>query len=172
MPAANSVFPLPNDESSAAKLPDRESINQAAILLAMRLYELGNLESDSGSPSTGGEVGIVGTTLRIRWELVQASGDDSVVADAAMLMHGPPAISAMQRRWKLTRTEARVAILLSERNTNREIASALGITEHTARRHTERVLKKLDVHNRAHVLPALLATPDWLGYPATVKPFR
>ena len=66
----------------------------------------------------------------------------------------------MQRKWKLTHTEARVAMLLGERKTNREIASDLDVTEHTARRHTEHVLKKLKVHNRAHVQRVLLSASD------------
>lgn len=58
--------------------------------------------------------------------------------------------------FRLTPREARVAMLLAARRTNREIAAALGVSEHTARRHTEKVLLKLDVHRRYDVRGALL----------------
>jgi len=46
-------------------------------------------------------------------------------------------------RFGLTPREREVAILLAERKTNREIASRLGISPHTARHHSERVIGKL-----------------------------
>jgi DNA-binding CsgD family transcriptional regulator len=51
-------------------------------------------------------------------------------------------------RFGLTHREAEVAHLMRSGFSNREIASALGISINTARRHTERVLAKLDVHSR------------------------
>jgi DNA-binding CsgD family transcriptional regulator len=44
-----------------------------------------------------------------------------------------------------------VALLLAERRSNTEIAGALGISPHTAKRHTERVLGKLGVSTRRAV---------------------
>jgi DNA-binding CsgD family transcriptional regulator len=58
--------------------------------------------------------------------------------------------------FRLTRAEARVAALLAERMSNHEIAQQLGVTEHTARRHTEKVLFKLGVHRRTDVRRELL----------------
>lgn len=51
----------------------------------------------------------------------------------------------------LTRQEGRVATLLASGSSNAAIAKNLGISEHTARRHTERVLAKLGVHSRMQV---------------------
>jgi DNA-binding CsgD family transcriptional regulator len=48
----------------------------------------------------------------------------------------------------LTRREAQVAKLLSQGRSNQAIARELGISEHTARHHTQRVLAKLEVHSR------------------------
>jgi len=53
-------------------------------------------------------------------------------------------------RYGLTRAEARVALLLEDAKTSRQIAEQLGISVHTVRRHVEAVLKKLGVHSRTH----------------------
>jgi DNA-binding CsgD family transcriptional regulator len=64
-----------------------------------------------------------------------------------------PAVTehALARRFGLTKQEARVAVLLAEQRTNREIADRLGVSIHTARHHTERVLAKLHIHSRYDV---------------------
>lgn len=55
----------------------------------------------------------------------------------------------------LTERERQVATLVARGERNRDIAAALRISEHTARRHTERVLKKLGVRSRAAVAGTL-----------------
>ncbi len=57
----------------------------------------------------------------------------------------------------LTAREAEVARLLARRLSNAEVAAALGVSPHTARHHTERVMQKLGVSKRADVAAALLA---------------
>ena len=57
--------------------------------------------------------------------------------------------------YELTAREARVAALLAGGVRTREIADALGISVHTARRHAESVLRKLGVHSRAEVAQRL-----------------
>src|SRR5688500_20340630 len=57
---------------------------------------------------------------------------------------------------RLTRLERQVASLLALRASNTEIASRLGISAHTARRHTERILEKLNCRSRQDVR-------DWLS---------
>lgn len=59
--------------------------------------------------------------------------------------------SELRRRFGLTRREAEVALLLAERRSNREIAEALFIAETTARKHTEKVLTKLNTNSRTDV---------------------
>jgi DNA-binding CsgD family transcriptional regulator len=49
----------------------------------------------------------------------------------------------------MTPREIEVAMLLTEGCSNRTIAHRLGISQHTARHHTQRVLAKLGVHSRA-----------------------
>jgi non-specific serine/threonine protein kinase len=52
-----------------------------------------------------------------------------------------------------------VARLLAERRGTREIARALGISVHTARRHTEHIYAKLGLGSRGAVAEALRAAP-------------
>jgi len=63
----------------------------------------------------------------------------------------------LARRFGLTAREADVAHMLRDRRTNAEIARRLGISEHTARHHTERVLAKLAVRSRRQVAARLAA---------------
>jgi DNA-binding CsgD family transcriptional regulator len=55
----------------------------------------------------------------------------------------------LQVEYRMTAREAEVALLLSEGRSNSAVASALRISRHTARHHTQRVLAKLRVHSRA-----------------------
>lgn len=66
----------------------------------------------------------------------------------------------VQSHFRLTPREAEVAVLLDRRLSSREIAVALDVTIHTARRHTERVLRKMRISDRKevrHVLARLRA---------------
>jgi DNA-binding NarL/FixJ family response regulator len=55
---------------------------------------------------------------------------------------------AARRPEDLTAAEARVLRLVSESKTNREIASSLGVSPATVKRHLENILRKLRVRNR------------------------
>jgi DNA-binding CsgD family transcriptional regulator len=55
----------------------------------------------------------------------------------------------LRKRFRLTAREAEVALLLAQGRSNVAIAKTLGISTHTARHHTQRVLGKLRVHSRA-----------------------
>jgi DNA-binding CsgD family transcriptional regulator len=63
----------------------------------------------------------------------------------------PTCEEIIQARFGLTKREAQVARLLAERCPNSEIGKQLGIGEHTVRRHTSRVLKKLGINRRRDV---------------------
>ena len=67
---------------------------------------------------------------------------------------GEPELMA---RFSLTRREAEVAVMLAEGASNKAIAARLQTTEHTARRHTENVLRKLGLNSRAQVAARLLS---------------
>lgn len=62
---------------------------------------------------------------------------------------------AAARRLRLTRREAEVAALLAGGSSNADIAFSLGISPHTARRHTESVMLKLRARTRSQVGPIL-----------------
>lgn len=51
----------------------------------------------------------------------------------------------------LTARQRQIARLLANRATNAEIAAALGISVHTARHHSQRVLEKLGITSRSQV---------------------
>ena len=56
---------------------------------------------------------------------------------------------------RLTAREIEVALLLAEGRSNAQVARMLGFTIHTARRHAEHILLKLELHSRAEVGPKL-----------------
>ena len=60
-----------------------------------------------------------------------------------------PAVVQLQTEHGMTPREIEVAMLLIEGCSNRTVAKRLGISPHTARHHTQRVLAKLGVHSRA-----------------------
>jgi DNA-binding CsgD family transcriptional regulator len=60
-----------------------------------------------------------------------------------------PAAVNLHIEYGMTPREIEVALLLAEGCSNRTIAHRLGISPHTARHHTQRVLVKLGVHSRA-----------------------
>ena len=62
---------------------------------------------------------------------------------------------ALRQRFRLTKREVEVLRQLLRGESNSDVASALRISEHTARHHTERILHKLHVHSRAR-LPAAI----------------
>jgi DNA-binding CsgD family transcriptional regulator len=61
----------------------------------------------------------------------------------------------LQATFRLTPREIDVARLLATRHGAAEIATTLGVSVHTARRHIEHVLMKLGVHSRGEVRRAL-----------------
>jgi DNA-binding CsgD family transcriptional regulator len=63
----------------------------------------------------------------------------------------------LRARYSLTPREIQIARLLATRYHTLEIADVLGMSVHTARRHTEHVLTKLGVHSRQEVAGALFA---------------
>ncbi len=86
---------------------------------------------------------------RERADFIRASSGRQTVPNDGMseLLHA---------RFKLTKAESRVACLLAAGFPSATVAKSLGVTIHTARRHTERVLAKLGVHSRAEVGPTIL----------------
>lgn len=74
---------------------------------------------------------------------------DGVVRLNGRAPQPPPAAVHFHVEYGMTPREIEVAVLLTEGCSNRTIAHRLGISPHTARHHTQRVLVKLGVHSRA-----------------------
>lgn len=68
-----------------------------------------------------------------------------------------PSEEEVRGRFGLTPQEARVALLRARGEGTAAVAEQLGISVHTARRHTERVMEKLGVRRVAEIGPCLLA---------------
>jgi DNA-binding CsgD family transcriptional regulator len=71
-----------------------------------------------------------------------------------------PSAEAVRQRFGLTPSETRVALMLAAGRSNADIATALGTRASTARRHTEHVLRKLNVRTRAAVGPRLATAAE------------
>jgi DNA-binding CsgD family transcriptional regulator len=63
----------------------------------------------------------------------------------------PIPVDDLRARFGLTAREAEVARLVAAGRRNAAVAAALGISAHTARRHAERVMRKLGAASRAEV---------------------
>ena len=75
----------------------------------------------------------------------------SVLALTERMTLRAPNVEQLALQYGLTIREIETAQLIARGCTNREVASAMGISLNTARRHAEHVLLKLDVHSRAAV---------------------
>lgn len=90
---------------------------------------------------------------------VAASPDRNIHELIALIVraviHPPFDTTIIAERFGLTLRQAQVALLLGRGLRNDAIAKSLGVTAHTARRHTEAVLARLGVRARAEVAAAL-----------------
>ena len=93
-------------------------------------------------------------SFEARWSEGRAMSLADVVAYA---MHDEPEAPAAPRpggqhpRGPLSRRESEIAALVAQGQSNREIASALYISERTAANHVQHILDKLGLHNRAEI---------------------
>ena len=69
-------------------------------------------------------------------------------AGAPAAGHDRVSQNGLVERYRLTRREIQVAVLLAQGRSNEAIAQELEISAHTARHHTQRILSKLEVHSR------------------------
>jgi DNA-binding response OmpR family regulator len=76
-------------------------------------------------------------------------------AGAAGGTPAPLSDAELRARFDLTERQVSVARLLAEGLSNAEVAVRLGVTENTARNHTEHVMRKLGTSKRARVGPIL-----------------
>jgi len=111
-----------------------------------------------GGPAIVRLVGVGEDRFRLVVELLATeSGEPMPVATVERVPAGGVSRASLRERYRLTEKETRVAFLLAQRRSNAEIAEALKISPHTARRHTENVMLKLNVNSRFSVESALRA---------------
>lgn len=121
-------------------------------------HVLGDRRRPEGSPNRSEVI----ATMHHRFVVtVVPAGNDVATQDVGAMVTlrretadaQAPALTeqSLMQRFGLTAQEARVAVMLAEHRPNREIAARLGLSVHTARHHTERVLGKLHIHSRYDV---------------------
>ncbi len=92
------------------------------------------------------------------WSVVStvAAGDRQTHVTLTWAGAGPPiATDDLRKRYRLSPTQARVALMLYSRRTNAEIADVLGVRLNTVRSHVELTLLKLGVSSRVDVQRAV-----------------
>lgn len=80
----------------------------------------------------------------------------AVIVQVHRIARKPFDEAVLMERFGLTPREAEVAAMLAEGSSNKAIAARIAASEHTARRHTENVLRKLGLNSRAQVATRLL----------------
>ena len=123
----------------------------------------------SGEASQTGlalEVDVAGARYRLRGSFAGAGLFEAHETIVVLLERVAGTISAdlLSSRYRLTHREIDVARLIARGLTNLELSAELGISRHTVKRHTERVLHKLGVRSRA------AAAAHLLGDGASVEP--
>ena len=81
---------------------------------------------------------------------------------AALGGQGPPGAVQDRRRppaGGLTETEHRIAALVAQGQTNREIAAAMFVTENTVQTHVRHIFQKLGVRSRTELAARLTSVP-------------
>jgi DNA-binding CsgD family transcriptional regulator len=136
--------------------PERGAIERTMQRLARSTAELrGNGETSVRGLGETGER--VVATVRGRYRLCASLAGESGPGPLGVLVLLEPLFreilpdDELRVRFGLTTQEIRVARSIAEGSRNDVIARRLGISPHTARRHTEHVLDKLGIASRAQV---------------------
>jgi DNA-binding CsgD family transcriptional regulator len=66
------------------------------------------------------------------------------------------AVELVMEKSSLARVQAKVSLLIAARKSNSQIAEQLGLSPHTARRHTEAIMKKLRQSERSDIAEKLI----------------
>lgn len=95
---------------------------------------------------------------RVRGTLVDQEGLTGVriLVTLERTFPEPPAPELLRARFGLTPAELRVALLIAQGKGNGEVARTLCLSPHTARHHTESIMRKLAVQSRAEAASTIL----------------
>lgn len=130
-------------------------IQRSALAIADQVADQSATDRATPEPSAMAQQQIAGMDYLFRRQVVRSAYGHVILVAIERCSVELMAANEAQSVFGLTRTEALVATLLAERKSNREIADGLRITQYTARRHTEHVLKKIGVHRRTEIGRAL-----------------
>lgn len=138
--------------------PDSRAVREAikdSRRVALDRAEQGTTAGRSRSTSFTVETHTTPIGFRVQCTVIHreteaASRRETVVIWVRAVAARRLSLAELRRRYGLTAREGRVATLVEAGARTREIAHTLGIV-HTARRHTEAVLRKLGVHSRMEV---------------------
>ena len=139
--------------------PEQDTLARAVTRMAVGLTE-GPLVPEPLGRAPASEVRTAHARYRLAATVLPegtCGAGRSVIVTVLRAGPEPLCASTVAERFGLTRREADVALQLVEGRSNAEIASALDISTHTARHHTESVLVKLGVKSRAQVGAAVRA---------------
>jgi DNA-binding NarL/FixJ family response regulator len=136
---------MANSKKGATKRPADSSIDAIQQRLSQVLSTFASLREDGRTLIESIHSSLL-EMRELRQQLrEQRSGNTPV-------QHGgfsPARAVFLQAHFGFTERETEVAFLLAQGRSNVAIAKALGISTHTARHHTQRVLGKLNVHSRS-----------------------
>ena len=138
--------------------PEREKLRAAIQLVARDAGSHAPARIAHAHPASKPQVLLQVPTARARYRIrgclagaALFHGSVAVMVMVDRVPAGLPSASSLQERHGLTPREVQVAALLAQSTTTAAVATALGISRHTVRRHTEQILGKLGVHARAAV---------------------
>jgi DNA-binding CsgD family transcriptional regulator len=138
--------------------PDRTRIEhearQVALSVAALLYRPHKARGAEIAASPYRQLRGSTTGYRLAGSLLRQAvfGSAPIIAVAlARLAPAPVTDAALRTRFGLTPREIQAARLVAAGKSNADIAQALGVSPHTARRHTECIRTKMGVHSRAAV---------------------
>jgi DNA-binding CsgD family transcriptional regulator len=145
-------------ERTLAADPERRAIERSMHRLARATAELRGNGNGNGTARGLAESGErVVATVRGRYRLSASLAGESgpepigVLVLLEPMFREPIPDEELRARFQLTSREIRIAREIADGHRNVEVARRLGISPHTARRHTEHVLGKLGVASRAQV---------------------
>lgn len=147
--------------------PDAEVLLQAVRAFALETIPIltsRSRQADLPLPYAGEQRGVLlsGGNYWLRGSFDASSlGVPALLVSVEHALALPSAV-LLQKRFGLTPREVEVAKLLVQGYTDKEVAEKLFVSPHTARRHSESILKKMGLSSRAGVAHACLQA-GWRG---------
>lgn len=138
--------------------PERENLHTAIQVVARDVAGHAPARSATAHPASEPRFLLQVKTARARYRIRGCLIGGALFHDRIEVMvtvdrlaAGLPNAGGLQERHGLTAREVQMAGLIAEGRATTDVATALGISRHTVRRHTEQILRKLGVHARAAV---------------------